>query len=455
MSELLAIGVSHKTAPVEVRERLALSDARAVEFVRDLHGVPEIQEVVALSTCNRTELYLVVDDPVEAESTVLGMLAKQAKIQPTALAPSIYSHRNCEAARHLYRVSAGLESMIVGEDQIQGQVRRAYDAALERETTGPFSNHLFKAALSTGKRVRTETAIGEGHMSLPAVSAMLAREVFGELGDRRAVIIGTGETSELAARALADAGAELIFVATRRRDRAVSLATRFDASSVAFDELPEALIGADIVISATSSPHLLIEVDGLEQVQAQRGARPLLIIDLAVPRDVEAACSELEGIALHDVDDLEAVIARNRKVRQSEARKADGIVEEEIQNFATWLGSLEVLPTLAALRNHATTIVTQVLAENDGKWDSASEQDIERVQAISRAIVNRLLHQPTLRMKEIRDDRVHARMALVQELFGLSIDDGAALRHAPAEAEDLAEIRKLPERRGSSTGPTR
>lgn len=455
MTELLAIGVSHKTAPVEVRERLALTDARAVEFVRDLHGVPEIQEVVALSTCNRTELYLVVDDPVEAETTVLGMLAKQASIQPTALAPAIYSHRNCEAARHLYRVSAGLESMIIGEDQIQGQVRRAYDGALEHETTGPLTNHLFKAALATGKRVRTETAIGAGHMSLPSVSAMLAREVLGELDGRRVVIVGTGESSELAARALADAGGELVFVATRRRDRAVSLAHRFGSDSVAFDELPEALVSADMVISATSSPHLLIEVQELSEVQAQRGRRPLLIIDLAVPRDVDADCARVDGVSLYDVDDLQAVVARNRRVRQSEARKADGIVEEEIQSFATWLGSLEVLPTLAALRSHATEIASQVLAENEGKWESASERDLERVQAVSRAIVNRLLHHPTLRMKELRDDRVHARMALVRDLFGLSVHDEDALRHAPAEAQDLSEIRKLPQRNGSAAGPTR
>jgi len=455
VSELLAIGVSHKTAPVEVRERLALTDARAAEFLRDVHGVPAVQEVVAISTCNRTELYLVVDDPVEAESTVLGMLARQASIRPTALAGAIYSHRNCDAARHLYRVSAGLESMIVGEDQVQGQVRRAYDAALERETTGPLTNHLFRAALSTGKRVRTETAIGEGHMSLPSVSAMLAREVLGDLQGRRAVIIGTGESSELAARALADAGVQLVFVATRRRDRAVSLAARFAAESVSFDELPEALVEADMVISATSSPHLLIEAGELAVVQAQRDERPLLIVDLAVPRDVDADTAGVAGVTLHDVDDLEAVIARNRRVRQSEARKAEGIVEEEIQSFATWLGSLEVLPTLAALRSHATDIAEQVVAENDGRWESASERDIERVQAISRAIVNRLLHHPTLRIKELRDDRVHARMALVRDLFGLSVDDDPALRDAPAEAEDLAAIRKLPERKGSAQDPIR
>ena len=181
----------------------------------------------------------------------------------------------------------------------------------------------------------------------------------------------------------------------------------------------------------------------------------MLMIDLAVPRDIDAACAEVEGVTLYDIDDLEAVVARNRKVRQGEARKAEGIVEEEIQSFATWLGSLEVLPTLAALRSHATEIAEQVVAENDGRWESASERDLERVQAISRAIVNRLLHHPTLRIKELRDDRVHARMALVRDLFGLSVDDDPALRDAPAEAEDLAAIRKLPERRGSAQDPIR
>ena len=451
MSELLAIGLSHKTAPVEVRERLALSDTGAMEFVDHLHAVPEVQEVVALSTCNRTELYLVAGDPVAAESTLLGMLAKRASIQPTALAPAIYSHRNCEAARHLYRVTAGLESMIVGEDQIQGQVRRAYEAALEQGTSGPLTGHLFRAALETGKRVRSETAIGAGRMSLPSVAAMLAGEVLGDLVGRRVLIIGTVETSELAAQALVQAGGELVFVATRRRARAVSLARRFAAQSVAFDELPEALVDADMLVSATSSPHQLIEAEELDLVQRQRAYRPLMIIDLAVPRDVDAACADVTGVSLYDIDDLQAVVARNRRVRLSEARVAEEIIEEEIQNFATWLGSLEVLPTLAALRNHANQIVAQLLAENDGHWETASERDLERVEALSRAIVNRLLHNPTLRIKELRDDRVHARLALVRDLFALRADDERALRGAPADVRDLAEIRRLPEREGAAT----
>jgi glutamyl-tRNA reductase len=447
VSELLAIGISHKTAPVEVRERLALTEARAEDFLRDLHGVPDIQEVVAISTCNRTELYLVVDDPVEAESTVLGMLARQASIRPTALAGAIYSHHNCDAARHLYRVSSGLESMIVGEDQIQGQVKRAYEAALQKETAGPLTNHLFRAALATGKRVRTETVVGAGQLSLPSVSAMLAKESLGELTGHKVVIVGTGESSELAAQALSDAGGDLVFVATRRRDRAVSLAERFGAQSVSFDELPEALTEADVLVSATSSPHLLIEADGLAEVMQAREGRPILLIDLAVPRDIDAACAELPGVSLYDIDDLEAVVARNRKVRQGEAVKAEGIVEEEIQSFATWLGSLEVLPTLGALRSHATAIAEQVVAENAGKWEAASERDLERVDALARAIVNRLLHHPTARIKELRDDRVHARMALVRDLFGLKVDEDDAIQSAAADAEDLTQIRRLPQSR--------
>ncbi|HEY5187723.1 MAG TPA: glutamyl-tRNA reductase, partial [Solirubrobacteraceae bacterium] len=425
MSELLAIGVSYKTAPVEVRERLALLEGRAAEFLRDLRGATEVHEAVAVSTCNRTELYLVVGDPVEAESTVLAMLARQAGIRPTELATAIYSHRNCEAARHLYRVVAGLESMIVGEAEIQGQVKRAYEAALALETVGPLTNHLFRAALATGKRVRTETAIGERQLSLPGVAVAMARELLGDLAQREVVIVGTGETSELTARALADSGARTVFVANRRRDRALSLARRYGGRTLSFDELPSALLEADIVVAATASPHLLLEVRELAEVMDEREARPMLLIDLAVPRDIDASCGDLEGVSLRDIDDLETVADRNRKVRQAEARKAEGIIEEEIQNFAGWLGSLEVLPTVAALRAHATRIAEQVVTENAGKWDTASPRDLERVEAVARAIVNRLLHHPTAAMKEMRDGRVHARMALVRDLFSLSVGEDA------------------------------
>ena len=445
MSELLAIGISHKTAPVEIRERLALPEARAHEFIRDLRGSADVREAVAISTCNRSELYLVVGDPVEAEGTVLSMLASQAGIRPTELATSIYAHRNCDAARHLFRVTAGLESMVVGEAEIQGQVKRAYDAAVGQEAVGPLNHRLFKAALQTGKRVRSETAISERQLSLPSVAVALARELLGALDGRPVVVVGTGETSELAARALADSGTRVIFVASRRRDRAISLARRYGGESVSFDELPGALRRADILVAATASPHLLLEAGELAEVMAGRPDRPLLLIDLAVPRDIDAECGRLPGVSLYDIDDLEAVVVRNRKVRQAEARKAEGIVEEEIQHFAAWLGSLEVLPTLAALRARADEIAAQVVSENAGRWEAASPRDLERVQAIARTIVNRMLHEPTLRMKELGDDRVHARMALVRELFGLAAEEVSAseAEQAASEPEALAEVREL------------
>jgi glutamyl-tRNA reductase len=445
VSELLAIGVSHKTAPVEVRERLALPDARAAEFMRDLRGGAEVHEAVAVSTCNRTELYLVVGDPVEAESTVLAMLARQAGIRPTELAGAIYAHRNCDAARHLYRVVSGLESMLIGEAEIQGQVKRAYEAALAKETTGPLTNRLFGAALATGKRVRTETSVGEGQLSLPGAAVALARERLGDLSGRRVLIIGTGETSELTGRALADSGAETVFVANRRRDRAISLARRYHGTSIPLDELPEGLLSADIVVSATASPHLLLEVREVADVMSARGQRPLLLLDLAVPRDIDAACGVLEQVTLFDIDDLQAVATRNRKGRQAEARRAEGIIEEEIQKFAVWLGALEVLPTLAALRAHATEIAGQVVSENRGKWESASPRDLERVDAIARAVVNRLLHEPTVQMKAMHDDRIHARMALIRELFGLAVDEEIPAGEELAEwpEPELAQVREL------------
>ncbi|HET9102317.1 MAG TPA: glutamyl-tRNA reductase [Solirubrobacteraceae bacterium] len=445
MSELLAIGTSYRTAPVEVRERLAITETRAPQFLRELRGETEVHEAVAISTCNRTELYMVVGDPVEAESTVLAMLARQAETRPTELATAIYAHRNCDAARHLYRVVSGLESMILGEAEIQGQVKRAYEAALGLETAGPLTNHLFRAALATGKRVRTETAIGERQLSLPGVAVAMAREQLGPLAGREVVIIGTGETAELTARALADSGTNNVYVANRRRERAMSLARRYGGRTLPLDEVPEVLLTAEIVVAATASPHLLLEVRELADVMQARGGRELLLIDLAVPRDIDAAAAELGGVTLRDIDDLRSVAERNRRVRQGEARNAEGIIEQEIQAFAAWLGSLEVLPTIAALRTHANSIAAQVVGENAGKWEAASERDRARIDAMARAIVNRLLHEPTAAMKEMRDDRVHARMALVRDLFGLSVGDDALAAATPEGELEAARAAAMPD----------
>jgi|HubBroStandDraft_2_1064218.scaffolds.fasta_scaffold00261_12 glutamyl-tRNA reductase len=450
MSELLALGISHKTAPVALRERLAFSDREAGEFARQATATEEVREAVVISTCNRTEVYLVVGGAggslVKAEADVLGLLARRAEIRPTELAEAIYSPRNCDAARQLYRVTAGLESMILGEAEIQGQVRRAHENAMRANATGPLSNRLFAAALTTGKRVRSETGIGSSRVSVPSVAVDLALSVLGKLEQRHVVILGAGETSELTARALAEQGAGTIFVANRHADRALSLAQRFGGSVIGLDKLPDQLVHADIVLSSTSSPHPIVGREELELVMAERNGRALLLIDIAVPRDIDPECGELDGVSLYDIDDLQAVIARNLSTRAEETPRALEIVEEEIQRFARWLGQLDTLPTVGALRAHGDDIVAQVLAENSGRWESASERDLARVEAIARAVMSRLLHEPTIRLRSLGEDRGHASLELVRELFGLR-EDTPATERAGGRSSELAEVHDLRQRR--------
>ncbi len=457
MSELLALGMSHKTAPVALRERLAFTEAQAVEFARQAIAGPEVSEAVVISTCNRTEVYLVVDgtggDSLKAEADVLSMLARRASIRPTELAQEIYSPRNCEAARRLYRVTAGLESMILGEAEIQGQVKRAYEAALAAGTTGPLSNRLFAAALTAGKRVRSETGIGFSRVSVPSVAVDLAQDVLGDLADRRVMLLGAGETSELTAQALANQGVGTIFVANRHADRALSLARRFGGSVVGLDKLPDQLVEADIVVSSTSSPHPILGAEELAVVMDARRARPdgdaLLLIDIAVPRDIDPRCADLEGVTLYDIDDLQSVVRRNLGAREEIVPQAEEIVEEEIRRFARWLGQAETLPTVAALRRRGEEIVEQVLAENKGRWEAASERDLMRVEAVARAVLGRMLHEPTIRLRSLSAERTlggapegerasaHATLQLVRELFALDTPQGDA-PHGGAQAGESA-----------------
>ncbi len=466
--ELLALGISHKTAPVALRERLAFTESQAIEFAEQIAQSAEVHEAVVISTCNRTEVYLVVGDPVQAEADVLGMLARRAGIRPTELAQEIYSPRNCEAARQLYRVTSGLESMIVGEAEIQGQVKRAYEAALSAGVTGPLSNRLFAAALTTGKRVRSETGIGSSRVSVPSVAVDLAQDVLGGLEDRHVVILGAGETSELTAQALAHQGVGTIFVANRHADRALSLAQRFGGSVVGLDKLPEQLLEADIVVSSTSSPHPIVGSEELELVMAQRrdrggrGGRALLLIDIAVPRDVDSRCADIDGVTLYDIDDLQAVVQRNLGTRKEIVPQAEEIVEEEIRRFARWLGQAETLPTVSALREHGNQIVEQILAENAERWESASERDLMRVEAVARAVLGRLLHEPTIRLRSFSQERGHASLQLVRELFGLDTPQegiphgGGQAGEEPSRDSDvedtgtkLAEVRSIKSARKS------
>jgi glutamyl-tRNA reductase len=443
MSELLALGVSHKTAPLGLRERLALTEGRAVRVLGELVEADEVAEAAAISTCNRTELYLHAGDPVSAESLALGVLARGAEIRPTELVPHLYSLRGGEAAEHLFRVTAGLESMIIGEAEIQGQVKRAYELALVEGVSGPVLNRLFRGALAAGKRARTETGISRRALSVPAVAVELAQRTFGELGQRRVLVIGAGETAELTAQALAERGVEAVIIANRHYDRALGLAARFGGRAVRFDELPAMLADADIVVSSTGSPHHVLDREDLEPAVAARGGRPLLLIDLAVPRDVDPACRELPGVSLADMDDLQGIVERNADGRQAEVGKAEKILRAELERFERWLGAQRVTPTIKALRARADEIVRRVLAENENRWESLSDADRERVRALARAVASRLLHEPTLRLRRAAaDDAGLGRVHAVRDLFGLDADT------EPLEGAG-AEIRELDERRRS------
>jgi glutamyl-tRNA reductase len=439
LSELLALGVSHKTAPLELRERLSLTEGRSVAALRELTETETIGEAAAISTCNRTELYLVVSDPVQAESEALGVLTRKADIPPTELLGHLYSLRGEDASRHLLRVTAGLDSMIVGEAEIQGQVKRAYELALVEGATGPILNRLFRGALAAGGRARNETAIGERGVSIPSVAVEVAQRALGDLSERKVLMIGAGATAELVARALVARGVDTVFVANRHHDRALGLAERFDGEAIRFETLPEQLVEVDVVVSTTNSPHHIIERDGLEQVMAEREARPLVLIDIAVPRDIEPGCRELAAVSVYDIDDIQQIVERNAGVREAEATRAERIIEDELDRFQKWLASLEVVPTIAAMRERGDEVVRRVLAENENRWENLTDADRARMELMANAIASRILHEPTRRIKRAAgSDEAYQYVSAMRELFGLDVET-----EVEAEADTTAKVTEL------------
>jgi len=447
---VLALGVSHKTATLALRERLALPEGRATHVLAELVSHDEIHEAVAISTCNRTELYLVTADPVEAESAALTALARQAAIRPTELLGRVYALRDSDAVRHLFAVASGLDSMILGEAEVQGQVKRAYELALVEGVTGPISNRLFRDALATGKRVRSETAVGNARGSVSTVAVDFARRILGDLEARRALVIGAGENGELTARALKEAGVETVFVANRRYDRAIGLAQRFGGAAVRFDDLPQELVRSDIVVSCTGSPHQIVGRDELAAVIEERDRRPLLLIDIAVPRDIDPTVRDLAGITLLDMDDLQREVARHLSGHEAEVSRARTVIDEEVARYERWVASLEVIPTVLALRERAEAIVEQALRENEGRWSSLNDADRERVEVLARAVVSRLLHEPTARIKRVADsDEAYVYVQALRELFGLDGDltspgSGRAADSPAAEITSLESRRRQP-----------
>jgi glutamyl-tRNA reductase len=415
---LLVVGLSHTTAPVALRERVELDARRAAALLASLTERPEIDEAAAVSTCNRTDVYLATSDPGGMERAALTELALIGGMRRDELDTAIRTWRGTDAVRHLFRVTAGLDSMVLGEAEIQGQVRRSYDLALSLGTSGPIINRLFQDALRVGKRVRTETGICRHKASVASVAVELARRDLGPLDGRRALVIGAGKHGALTARALMDAGVQTVYVANRARDRAEELARRFGGTTVSFDDLAGELRRCDLVLTCTSCPHRVLTRRDL--AAAAKGRR-LVVVDTAVPRDVEPSVAELRGVRLYDLDAIQHEMARGRSAREKDAQNAVPIIEQEVVAFARWLASLEVVPTISALRERGRAAVERALRENEPRWQALTDHDRERVELIALAVISDLLHEPTVRLRQAGEQGSSSRyVETVRELFGLT-----------------------------------
>jgi glutamyl-tRNA reductase len=390
------VGLSHHVAPVELRERVTLDLPAAAELGRSLG------DAVCLSTCNRTEIYLAAEDDEQATASL-------ERLAGEPLDGVLYRLHEDAAALHLFRVAAGLDSLVPGEGEILGQVRDAFEAA----ETGPLLDRAFRQALAVGKRVRTETAIGESPASVSSAAAALAAQVFGELAGRRVLLVGAGRIGELAAGNLASRGAEIAYVANRTLEAAEALAHRFDGTPLPLSDLAQALSDVDVVVSSTSAPEVVLHAADVPS----RRHRPLFFIDIAVPRDLDPAIHELDGCFLYDIDDLEAVVADTLAGRRAEAERAEQLVAEEAVRFGSWRASLEVVPAIAYRRAYAEQSRSSELAKLSGR---VSDDERRTIESVTAQILNKLLHLPTVRMKEASVSSDGALYAdAVRHLFGL------------------------------------
>lgn len=397
---IVAAGVNHRTAPIEVRERMSFSPRELSSALHELRQRPAVAEAAILSTCNRAELYAASPEPEAAVAEIARFLGEFHQLEPTALDPHLYHHVDEEAARHLFRVAAGLDSMILGEGQILGQVKNAFQQAVDAGTTRSFLNELFQRSLYIGKRARTETGIHRGAVSISSAAVDLARNVFGELRGRQALVIGAGEMSEQTLKHLVDQGVASVVVANRTYQRAVELAERYHGEAVTFEGWNQHLRSADIIVSSSAAPHPIVTVELLREHLAARRGRPLFIVDIAVPRDVEAAVADLPNVYLFDIDDLGSVAERYRQEREREVVKVEALVETEISRFVSWLDSRGALPLVVELRERVEAVRDAELERWLKRLPDLEPGEQEIVRQMMRSFSNKVLHGPLTQIRE-------------------------------------------------------
>lgn len=421
---ILTVGLNHTTAPVEIRERLHIPETELPAFFEVLGEAAAVLERMVLSTCNRVEVYAVTDDPTQAQAAIPELLAAETRTPLALFKERLYHHQQEAAIRHAFRVAASLDSLVLGESQILSQVKAAYQVAQAQEATGPVLNALMTRALGVAKKVRTETGVGNSPVSVPSAAIGLAKTIFGELQGRRVLILGAGEMAELAARHLQSEGVQAVLVAHRNFDRAVEVAARLEGRAVRFDHIRDELRQADIVVSSTAAPHYLLHQADVEELIRLRRNRPLFLIDIAVPRDIDPAVNVIDNVYLYDIDDLEGVVAAHRQARQQEAAQAELLIEREVVSFLRWLQSLEVVPTIVTLRRRLEEIREAELERALGRLPDLSPAQQEVVRTLAQGIVNKILHHPTAELKRqsvSRDGLLY--VSALRRLFGLHDED--------------------------------
>jgi glutamyl-tRNA reductase len=417
------LGVSHQTAPIEVRERLDFSSRDVGAAVETLAARYSAGEAVVLSTCNRSEIYVASDDPERARQELIEFLGSYHQLPPEAFESHVFVRTDEDASRHLFRVAAGLDSLVVGEPQILGQVKDAFQMAATRQCVGPVLTRLFHTSFGVGKRVRSETALGEGAISVGYAAVALARKIFGRLDGRGVLVVGAGEISTLTAQHLRAQGVGDIVITSRTPAHAEALAAEVRGRAVPWGDLRTALAGADIVITATGSPRPILTRADVEAVTARRRGEALFIIDIAVPRDVDASVGEIEQVFLYNVDDLQAIVQENLSRRSSEIVRAESIVSEEVDRFSAWRRSRGAVPTVVALRQRFEQIRRAELQRLEGKLGALTPEARASVDEVTRLIVEKLLLAPTAQLKALPDEETQiAYTEAVNRLFELRHD---------------------------------
>jgi len=416
---LLAFGINHNTAPVEVRERISFAVEIVPKALVQLTGTSGVQEAAILSTCNRTEVYCSLEQ--EGEQGPIDWFHEYHGLHRDQLRPFLYQYPDATAVKHVLRVASGLDSMVLGEPQVLGQLKSAYQLALEAGSIGKLLSRLFQHSFHVAKQIRSSTMIGAHPVSVAFAAVRLAQQIFGNLSDRTALLIGAGDTIELVARHLYQQGLKRMIIANRTLERSQQIASEYSAYAITLADIPNHLPEADIVISATASQLPILGKGAIERAIRQRKRRPMFLVDIAVPRDIEPEAGELEDVYLYTVDDLQDVIQENMRNRKQAAQQAEEIIDTQVTHFMDWLGSLDAVSTIQALRNQAYAIQDEVLLEAQQKLKAGADPEMV-LQEVTRSLTNKLIHAPSIQLRtagmEGRGDLLDA----AQELFNLKTD---------------------------------